>query len=239
MPEVQIVSRLGENSMLKALGENQRNRLLLECTRVRLKRRTILYRAGETARYCYFPVNGVMSLLSTTENGKSVIIGVVGNEGIAGIAALLQPAFVPYEIMAQIETNALRIEAKVIRKEFRQSDRFQQIVMNYLRLLLLQISQSAVCHSFHTVEQRLACWLLITSDRTHTNQFSLTQQCISQMLGTPRTNVSMIANVLQKQGLIYSKRGTINIVEREELEDIACECYRIVKNQIDEFFQQL
>jgi len=94
-----------------------------------------------------------------------------------------------------------------------------------------------MCHSFHTVEERLACWLLISSERARSEELSLTQQCISQMLGTPCTNVSMIANALQQQGSIYYKRGIITIVDREALEESSCECYRILKNQIDELYQ--
>ncbi len=226
-----------ENRLLAILPENERLRLLSETTEVYLKRRTILYHPGDRVEYCYFPLSGIISLLSTVANEKSVIIGVTGNEGMVGIAALLPEASAPYEITAQIPVDALRVKAGVVRKEFKQSERFQQLVMSYLHRLLLQISQSAACHSFHTVEERLACWLLISSDRAGTDEISLTQQCISHMLGTPRTNVSMIANALQEQGLIYYKRGTITIVDLQALKETACECYGILKNQIDEFHQ--
>jgi CRP-like cAMP-binding protein len=226
-----------ENRLLKALSEIECSRLLSNSTEVHLKRRTILYHSGDKVEYCYFPLSGMISLLSTTANEKSVIIGVTGNEGIVGVAALLPAASAPYEIMAQIPVNALRVKASVVRKEFKQSERFQQLVMNYLHRLLLQISQSAMCHSFHTVEQRLACWLLISSDCLHSDELSLTQQCISNMLGTPRTNITMIANALQEKGLIYYNRGIITIVDPEALEQTSCECYRILKNQIDEFYQ--
>lgn len=226
-----------ENRLLAALGENERSRLLSESIEVYLKRRTILYHPGDIVEYCYFPLSGMISLLSTAANEKSVIIGVTGSEGIVGVAALLPGASAPYEITAQIRVDAMRVKASVLRKEFKQSERFQQLVMNHLHRLLLQISQSAMCHSFHTVEERLACWLLISSERARSEELSLTQQCISQMLGTPRTNVSMIANAFQQQELIYYKRGIITIVDRLALEETACKCYRILKNQIDEFYQ--
>lgn len=228
-------SLAGENRLLAALSEDEIARLLSELKPVRLKKRTLLYRAGDAVRYCYFPLSGMISLLSTAENGKSVIINIVGDDGLAGIAALLEPSITPYEVMAQIPVTALRVRADVLRKEFRRSGGFQVLVMHYFRRLLLHISQSAVCHSFHTVEQRLACWLLIASDRANTNEFSLTQQCLSQMLGVPRTSVSTAAHPLQQRGLISYKRGKIKLVDRRKLEQTACECYRIVKRESGDF----
>jgi CRP-like cAMP-binding protein len=223
---------LTENRLLKALAKDERSRLISESTEVHLNRRTILYRAGETVKFCYFPLSGMISLLSAAGNGKSVIIGIVGNEGIAGVSALFDPPIAPYEVTAQIETAALRIKADVLRKEFERGGKFQRLIMGYLQQLLFQISQSAVCHRFHTVEQRFACWLLISADRAHSNEFSLRQECISQMLGVPRTNVSMTANPLQERGAISYHYGKIRIVDRLKLERAACECYHNLKPEL-------
>lgn len=218
-----------ENFLLKPLPANVRARLLSESTEVYLKKRTILYCAGDTIRFCYFPVSGMISVLSTTESGKSLILGVVGSEGFVSAAALLYPPVAPYEVMAQVETRALRVKSEVLRREFEQGGEFQQLIMNYLHRVISQITQSALCHHFHTVEQCFASWLLIFADRAQTDEFSLTQQCISRMLGVPRTNVTMIATQFQDSGLINYRYGKIKIVDRQKLNLAACECYRAVK----------
>jgi CRP-like cAMP-binding protein len=220
-----------ENHLLKDLAEDERSRLLSESTFVRLKKRQILYSAGDTIKFCYFPLSGMISVLSTTESGKSLILGIVGNEGFVTVAALLQPPVAPYEVMAQVETSALRIEAEILREEFKQGGKFQQLIMNYLHRVLAQITQSALCHRFHTVEQCLACWLLISADRVQMDEFSLTQQCLSQMLGVPRTNVTRVAAQLQNTGLINYRYGKIKIVDRQKLNRAACECYQAVKRE--------
>lgn len=220
-----------ENRLLKALPENELERLLSESTPVLLKRRQILYSSGDTIKFCYFPLNGMISVLSTIESGKSLILGIVGNEGFVSAAALLHPPVAPYEIMAQVETRALLVKAEVLRTEFKRGGKFQQLVLSYLHQILSQISQSAVCHRFHTVDQCLACWLLISADRIQMDEFSLTQQCFSQMLGVPRTNVTMIAAKFQDVGLINYRYGKIKIVDRQRLEKAACECYQVVKQE--------
>jgi CRP-like cAMP-binding protein len=220
-----------ENRLLKALPENELERVLSESTLVSLKKRQILYSAGDTIKFCYFPLSGMISALSTTQSGKSLILGIVGNEGFVSAAALLQPPAAPYEIMAQVETHAVRIKAELLREEFKRGGEFQQLVMSYLHQILSQISQSAVCHRFHTVEQCLACWLLISADRIQMDEFSLTQQCLSQMLGVPRTNVTRVAAQLQNTGLINYRYGKIKIVDRQKLNRAACECYQVVKRE--------
>jgi CRP-like cAMP-binding protein len=218
-----------ENGLLAALTEDERSRLLSESTPVRLKKRQTLYYAGDTIKFCYFPLSGMISVLPTTESGKSLILGIVGNEGFVSAAALLHPPLAPYEIMAQVETHALRIKSEILREEFKRGGKFQQLVMSYLHRILSQISQSAICHRFHTVEQCLACWLLISADRIQMDEFSLTQQCLSQMLGVPRTKVTLVAAHFQNTGLINYRYGKIKIVDRKKLKRAACECYEVFK----------
>lgn len=225
-----------ENRLLAILTEDERSRLLSESISVRLKKRTILYYAGDIIKFCYFPVSGMISVLSTTESGKSLILDVVGNEGFVTAAALLQPPVAPYEVMTQIETRALRIKSEVLREEFKLGGNFQQLIMNYLHRLISQITQSALCHRFHTVEQRFASWLLLSSERIQSDEFSLQQECISQMLGVPRTSVSMTANPLLQRGIISYSRGRIEIVDRRKLEQVSCECYRMIKQETNALY---
>lgn len=226
-----------ENRILASLPEDEYHRLLSNLQPVHLKKGTVIYQAGDQIKDCYFPLSGMISVLSTTEDHKTVEVAVIGNEGVIGIATVLQMNITPYQKIIQIQAEAMRIRADALKNEFHKGGKFQKLLLSYIHSLICQISQSAVCNRFHTVEQRMCRWLLLTSDRVRSDVFPLTQESISHMLGTPRTNVSMIANSLQQQGLIYYKRGIITIVDREELEETSCECYRIVKNQIDELYQ--
>jgi CRP-like cAMP-binding protein len=230
-------SKAVANHILASLPEDEYLGLFPNLQPVHLKKGTIIYQVGDQIKDCYFPLNGMISILSTTENHKTVEITMIGNEGLIGIAAVLQMNSTPYQKIVQIESEAMRIRADALRNEFHKGGRLQKLLLSYIHSLICQISQSAVCNRFHTVEQRLCRWLLITSDRVQSNVFPLTQESISHMLGTPRTNVSMIANPIQNQGLIYYKRGIITIVDRDALEEISCECYEIVKKQINELYQ--
>jgi CRP-like cAMP-binding protein len=129
----------------------------------------------------------------------------------------------------------LRIKAHVIYAEFKRGGKLQDVLLSYTHTLLTQISQSALCNRFHPVEKRLCRWLLTTHDRVQGDTFHLTQEIISYMLGTPRTRVTMAAGVIQEAGLIRYKRGKITIIDRDGLEQTACECYRIVAESLEHF----
>lgn len=223
----------GKNRLLAGLSAEELARLAPELKLIHLPKRTVLSRAGETVKYCYFPLNGMISLLAPAENGKSIIVGIVGNDGVAGFTGLLEPDVTPFEIAAQIPVDALRVRVAILRAEFQKCGHLQMAVIRYVRRLLLDISQSAVCHSFHTVEQRLSSWLLIAANRAQADEFSLTQNCLAQMLGVPRTNVTMTARSLQEKGLISYKRGQIKLTNRETLAQSACECYRMLQREND------
>lgn len=226
-----------ENRILALLPEDEYQRLLSNLQPVYLKKGTVIYQAGDQIRDCYFPLSGIISILSTTGDHKTVEIAMIANEGLIGTTTVLQMNITPYQKIVQIEAEAMQIKADALRNEFHKGGKFQQLLLGYIHSLICQISQSAVCNRFHTVEERLCRWLLITSDHMQSDVFPLTQENISHMLGTPRTNVSMIASALQQQGLIYYKRGTVTIVNREALEETSCECYRIVKNQTNHLYQ--
>lgn len=237
MSAAQQMINSSANCLLSALPEDEYSRLAPSLKLASLAKGTVLYHAGDTVRDCFFPQNGVMSLLSTTEAGETVEISMVGNEGIIGIPAILQAAVTPYEIMVQIESNAMRINAEILKKEFYCGGMLHSLLLKYIHALLCQISQSAVCNRFHTVEQRLCRWLLISRDRAHSDELPLTQEFMAHMLGIPRTNVTMIAGNLQREGLITYKRGLITITDGKGLEQASCECYRMVKKEFDSFYR--
>lgn len=227
-----IFSRNG-NRLLAALPPAEYERLQPALVPVRLVKGQFLYLFGDTVHYCYFPFGGTVSILSTTEDGDTVEVAMIGNEGMAGIPSVLQVSKAPYQVMVQVEAEGLRIRAEVIAREFNRVGVLHSLLLRYTHGLLCQIAQSAVCNRFHTVKQRLCRWLLITRDRVHSDTFLLTQEFIAHMLGVPRTNVTMTAGALQRKNLIRYTRGRITIVNQQGLEHAACECYRLVKTEVD------
>jgi CRP-like cAMP-binding protein len=223
------------NRLLALLPREEYQRLLQHMKRVHLSKGKVLYEAGDTVRHCYFPLSGMCSLLSTTEGGETVEVSMVGNEGMAGIPAVLEVNTTPYRVMAQIAADAMQIRAEDLRREFNRGGRLHSLLLRYTHALLCQVSQSAVCNRFHTVEKRLCRWLLVTRDRVHSDTVPLTQEFLSHMLGSPRTHVTATAATLQRENLIRYTRGRITITDLRRLEATSCECYRVVKAETDAF----
>lgn len=227
--------RPSKNQLLSALAREDHARLFNGLELVELVPGKVIYEITDTVRHAYFPLSGMVSLLAITEDGGTIEIGMVGNEGVVGLPAILRAYRTPYQVMVQIRGRAMRIRADSLRAEFDRGGRLQDVLLRYTYTLLTQVSQSAVCNHFHTVEQRLSRWLLVARDRVHSNEFSLTHEVVSHMLGIPRTNVTMRAGALQQKGLIRYSRGKITIVDPGGLEAAACECYRMVKEEIGSF----
>jgi CRP-like cAMP-binding protein len=174
----------------------------------------------------------MLSLLSITEEGRTIEVGMIGNEGMTGVPVILRSGKAPYEVMVQLAGNALRIRGDALREAFNRGGTLQDLLLRYTHSLLIQVAQSAACNRFHTVEERLCRWLLVSRDRVQTDTIQLTQEFISHMLGVPRTSVTMIAGALQKEGLIKYSRGKITLLDRRGLEAASCECYRRVQEGI-------
>ncbi|HKU75202.1 MAG TPA: Crp/Fnr family transcriptional regulator [Pyrinomonadaceae bacterium] len=223
------------NRLLLALPRPEHERLLPYFELVRLTPGKILYDVGDTVRHAYFPRGGMISLLSITQDGRTVEVGMVGNEGMIGLPTVLRCNVVPYQVMVQFAGNALRISANALKAQMSRNTQLQEILLCYTHALLIQIAQSAACNRFHTVEGRLCRWLLISHDRLTTDTLPLTQEFLSHMLGVPRTSVTAVARLLQEQGLIRYRRGKIIILNRAGLEIHSCECYRLVRNEIEQF----
>jgi CRP-like cAMP-binding protein len=221
------------NRLLAMLPPDERARLSSSAERVRLPNGKILFEAGEHVRHAFFPLSGMGSLLSTTPDGKSVEVAVVGSEGMLGLPAVLGEGTSPYEAMVQLPLEAVRVKGHELRAEFNRNGRLKELLLRHALTLLAQIAQSAACHRFHTVEQRLARWLLMTRDRAGSDNFPLTQEFLSYMLGVPRTSVTSLAVAMQREGRISYKRGRIAILDAPALEAISCECYRIVAREVE------
>lgn len=224
------------NLLLAALPRPTYERLMSKMTLVRLPLSKVLCHAGDMMPHAYFPNNGMVSLVSTTQSGSSIEVGMVGREGVVGLPIILGTGESPYEMNVQVEVeSAWKIPAEVLKEEFSRGGKFQAVLLNYMHVLLKQLSQSAVCNRFHTTEERFGRWLLIARDRVSSSTLNLTQEIIGQMLGIPRTGVTMTAGNFQREGLIRYSRGKITILDPDGLEERACECYEITKASFDNY----
>jgi CRP-like cAMP-binding protein len=226
------------NRLLRALPAADYARLQPHLQPISLPLSEVLCEAGGTMRHAYFIVRGIASLLSTTTDGATVEIGMVGNEGMVGLPILLRgdDPSLPYRVVIQLEGEALRVRLDVLREEFNRHGALHDLLLRFLHPLILQLTQSGVCNHYHTIEERLCRWLLISHDHAESDTIQLTQEIIAHMLGARRTGVSLVAGTLQTAGLISYRRGKITILNREGLEAAACECYRMVKDGYDQFF---
>lgn len=226
---------LFKNRLLIALSDAELEFLQPHLESVSFTPGHIIHQAGDTIRHLYFPNNGMVSLLSVTEQGQTVEVGFTGNEGIVGLPILLGQTEMPYQAMVQVKADCLRVEVKHILKLFSQCGNFHDIALRYLYVVLKQISQTCVCNHFHTIEARLCRWLTVMHERSENKQLSLTQEFLSQMLGVQRTSIGMIAQSMQMAGIIRYRRGKIEIVDAERLKNAACECFKIVKDEQERF----
>jgi CRP-like cAMP-binding protein len=224
-----------ENRILAALPEGERENIFPYLERLSLSVGKVLFEPGDSVRDIYFPINSVVSMLASMENGTTVEAGVIGNEGAVGISAILGAEASTVQGLVQVAGEALRVSADLLMAEFRRGGKLQSLLLRHTHSLFTMVSQTAACNRLHTVEERLARWLLTTHDRVESEEFLLTQEFIARMLGTRRSGVTVAAGILQQAGLINYRRGRINILNREGLEEVSCECYRIVKEEYDHY----
>lgn len=222
-----------KNQILAALPAGEYERLLPNLKPVTLEYKQVLYEPHTTIRYVYFPEDSVISMVSTVIDKVVVEVGLVGNEGMVCVAVFLGVDSTPHQGIVQVPGGALRIKASVFREEFKRGGRLQDLLLRYTQMHLIQIAQTAVCNRLHTLDGRLGRWLLMIHDRIEGNEFLLTQDIISTMLGAQRTGVTEAAGTLQKKKIIRYSRGNISILDRQGLEEAACECYWMVKEESD------
>jgi CRP-like cAMP-binding protein len=223
------------NRLLAALPKKDYQRLLPELESVSLIFGEIIFEPGDRLRHVYFPHNSIVSLLSAVEDREVLEVGIVGNEGMVGIPVFLGVVETRTRGLVQGAGSAMRMTAATLRRETDGGGALQKLLNRYTHSLLTQISQSAACNRFHTINVRLARWLLMTHDRVEGDEFRLTQEFLSHMLGGTREQVTLAASTLKKQKLIIYSRGRIEILDRGGLEAAACKCYRVVKDEYDNF----
>lgn len=220
-----------KNRLLAALPAEEYERLSPHLTAVALDFGQTLDEAGLPIEQLYFPNNCIVSLLYSSEHGATIEVGTVGNEGLVGLHALLGVNTTFHRAVVQAQGEASSISAAVLKEEFNRGGALQSLLHRYTYAMLTMFSLSASCNRFHRVEQRFARWLLLYHDRMPSDQFQLTHEIIARLLGVRRASVSEVAGSFQSAGLIRYQRGRITILRRKELEAIACECYRIAKEE--------
>ena len=228
-----------QNRILAALPHEELARLLPHLTSVQLEKGEVVYFTGDQIRHVYFPSDGVLSLRCTCESGSTIEVAMLGKEGIVGLPVILKNNLMHYEVTAQTKAEAFRIRAEQVQEEFNKGNMLQEVMLRYLNMLIVEISQLSVCYRFHTLEKALCRWFLIMQDRLSSSSLNVTQENISHALGAPRTGVTMAAGALQRAGLIRYSRGKILILDRAGLEANSCECFRIVHNQLNHFLKDI
>jgi CRP-like cAMP-binding protein len=221
------------NRLLAALPSDLYERLQPNLELVPLKLGASVYEAGGKQAYVYFPTNAIISLLYVMKDGASAEIAVVGNEGIVGIALFMGGETTPSRAVVQSAGHAYRLSSKLLKREFECGGALQHLLLRYTQALITQMAQTAVCNRHHSIEQQLCRWLLLSADRLPTNELTMTQELIANMLGVRREGVTEAAGNLQDGGLIHYSRGRITIINRPKLEKRVCECYAVVKKEFD------
>ena len=192
---------------------------------------------NQPIEYVYFLNSGLISTDATTVKGETVEVGLIGREGFAGLPALLDQPQMSHVVIMQGIGEGVRIRASIVREQFLKGGMLQKLVHTFAYLQLVQVTQSVLCNRMHTVEERLARWLLTSADRSDSESLNLTHEFLSQMLGVQRSTVTVAAGDLQRMGLIGYSRGKIEILDRAKLTALACECYGIVRSSYDRVIQ--
>jgi CRP-like cAMP-binding protein len=222
-----------QNRLLAALPADVRERLQPDLELVPLALGKVIYEAHDALSHVYFPTTAIVSLLYTMENGSTAEMGIVGCDGVVGIAVFMGGDTTPNRAVVQNAGNAIRLALNPFRAEFRRTGELHRMLLLYTQSLLTQMSQTAVCNRLHSVEQRLCRCLLLSHDRLESNELIMTQELLANVLGVRREGVSVAAHRLQGAGLIRYKRGHITVVDRLGLESRVCECYQVVKTECD------
>ena len=222
-----------QNHLIAALPAADYKRLLPELEHVPLALGQALYESGSGQAYVYFPTDSIVSLLYVMQNGSSAEIAVVGSEGVVGIALFMGGETTPSRAVVQSAGSAYRLRHSLLKIEFERGGTLQHLLLRYTQALITQMAQTAACNRHHAVEQQLCRWLLLSLDRLHSSELTMTQALIANMLGVRREGVTEAAGNLQAAGLIHYSRGKITVLDRSKLEARVCECYAVVKRESD------
>lgn len=224
---------LQQNHLLAALPQEDLARLAPHLELVAMPLGNMLYAPGETLLHAYFPTTAVVSLHYVMASGASAESAGVGNEGIVGISLFMGGESTPSSAVVLSGGHGYRIKAQLLKQEFKRAGPLLELLLRYTQALLTQMGQTAACNRHHAIEQQLCRWLLLILDRTSSGELNMTQELISNMLGVRREGITEAAGKLQRAGIIRYSRGHIAVIERAGLELRACECYAVVKTELE------
>jgi CRP-like cAMP-binding protein len=227
-----------KNLLLAALPPSERARLFEQLELVTLPLGSVLYESGDVQGYIYFPIDAIISLLYVLKDGASAEIAVVGKDGAVGIALFMGGVSTTNRAIVQNAGSAYRLTQRHISAEIELHGEMMHVLLRYTQALITQMAQTAVCNRHHTVDQQLCRWLLLSLDRLESNQITMTQELIANMLGVRREGVTEAAGKLQALGVINYRRGLITVLDRARLEALSCECYEVVKKETDRLFPE-
>ncbi|MGZ5050100.1 MAG: Crp/Fnr family transcriptional regulator [Methylobacter sp.] len=233
-----------QNCLFYGLPADEYNRIFPRLELVQMPLGKVLYESGDELHYAYFPTTCIVSKLYVIESGASAEIAVIGNDGIIGVALLTGGGSMPNRAVVRSAGHAYRLPTRVLMQEFersggRRNGTLHRLLLRYTQALIVQMSQVAVCNRHHSLNQQLCRWLLLSLDRLPSNELTITQEWIANMLGVRREGVTEAAGKLQKDGLIAYSRGHIKVLDRPGLEERACECYQVVKSESDRLLPSL
>jgi CRP-like cAMP-binding protein len=228
-----------QNHLLAALPAVDFERVASHLELVSMKLGKALYESGGHLDHVYFPTTSIVSLLYVMEDGASAEIAVVGNEGILGISLFMGGDTTPSRAIVQSEGHGYRLKSELLKVEFNRGGPVMRLLLRYTQALITQMAQTAVCNRHHSVEQQLCRWLLLSLDRLSSDELTMTQELIANMLGVRREGVTEAAGNLQRAGMISYWRGHIKVLDRPRLEQEVCECYAVVKKEFDRLLSDI
>jgi CRP-like cAMP-binding protein len=238
MPDFTLSNPPRGNSLLAALSLEDYQKLVPQLEYIHLELGKVIYQPGETLNYIYFPISAVVSLLYTLKDRTTAEVGLIGNDGVVGLAVFLGAKTTNNQAIVQIAGDALRIKVETFMLEFDQSGSFRHLMLLHTHTLITQISQTAVCNRSHSMEQRLCRWLLLSYDRINSDELRMTHQYLAYMVGGRREAISLATKRLQTAGILRSVRGHITLLDRTALEANACECYEVVRTEFERVLPQ-
>jgi len=221
------------NRLLAALPDEIMHRLQAHLDLVELPLGKVLYEPGDFEAYVYFPADCIISLLYVLDNGSSAELSLVGNEGMVGVPVFMGGESTPSQAVVQGAGAAYRLPGRVLKEEFNRYEALLGVLLRYTQALITQMAQTVVCNRYHTVDQQLCRWLLMSLDRLSGTELQMTQELIANMLGVRRESVTVAAGKLHDMGVIEYQRGHIRVLDRDALERLCCECYTVVKRETD------
>ncbi|HEY8617236.1 Crp/Fnr family transcriptional regulator [Phenylobacterium sp.] len=213
------------NRLLASLSPEDYGLLSANLVQVELERGRLLYDPGDTIETIYFPLDGVISLMTLMENGAAIESATIGREGALGLMAAVSPRQSLSRAIVQTPVRAVRVSASLLHEAWEKSPAIRQLVDRHTEALFGHAIQSVACNALHSVEARFCRWLLTCHDRISSDTVALTQEFLADMLGVQRTTVTAVARGLQDKGAIRYRRGVVDIIDRAALEQLACECY--------------